>query len=448
MTAYHFFILLLCFLLSGCKWIVLPAGYANERARAIEAGEQFSSRIEKRALPDLSRKVTLNRTQEYAFNSSGELEAAYRDWRAALARVPQSGALGNTNIEFKTLFATENINSFSDIIDTISLEVRQDLPSTRRRNARAEQALAEARASGERFRAAKYNLQRRVTEAYAQLWLNEALQENTRQTLQLLREGNDLASHRFHANLEDSSLPDLQKFQVEILQAETQLREQEISRAGIVGELNALLNRPMDKTIGSPAYPSIRDPRQSDAELFARAVARNAELAAMRRDIEARGAAQMLSNLESRPDYMLGGELGYPLSGGPLMPSLIAGASLPLNRERIHAAIEESLEARQAAEARYRATRSDKLSQLVTALVGLRNVRRVQNDFGSKIIPTTEQLLDSQLTTYGSGGGDILQILDSERMLIDFRKMLLQARADRLQYLAQLQEILAEDLLK
>jgi hypothetical protein len=108
-----------------------------------------------------------------------------------------------------------------------------------------------------------------------------------------------------------------------------------------------------------------------------------------------------------------------------ILPEFGVGMTVPLNRARIRAGIAESLAMRQAAESYYRAAESDVLGNLVLALVSLRDTERVQRDYSAIIIPTTDQLLDLQTTAYRAGEGDFLDILDTERILIDSRIVLL-----------------------
>jgi outer membrane protein TolC len=186
--------------------------------------------------------------------------------------------------------------------------------------------------------------------------------------------------------------------------------------------------------------PRIRLPAVSDADLFTQAVQRNPELASLHKEIEARGAAQVLAELEKRTDYSLGGGIEQ------LSPVVNLSMSLPLNRARIRAGIAEALAMRDAAEARFRAVSANVQSRVVIALVGIRDAERILSDYRDRIIPKTRELLQTQITTYGAGGGDILNILDTQRLLVDFRKLTLRAEADRLRFLAELEEVVGEDL--
>lgn len=433
-------------LASSCRWVISPPGEAEERAHAEAAGQVYVPPLSERPLPDLAASATLAEALSYAMLSNGNLEAAYRDWRSALERVPQAGALPDPRLDFDVAFATKNVKNFGDIFDSVKLGLEQEVPRTERRTERAVQSLAEAQATGEKFRAAKYDLQSRVTTAYTDLALNGVRISLTSITLRLLSDTYETGLHRFHA-MEEGTLGDLDKITIEIERLKSEQRGQAIGHASLVAALNGLLSRPADAPVALAVLPAAAVPASwTESELFARAVANNPDLAAMRRDVEARGAASVLAELEKKPDYTFRTMLQYSIADSALMPGVGVGMNLPLNRPRIEAAMAEAREARLAAQARLRAGESDATARLVAALTGIRNADRAIADFAGRIIPATERLLDTQLTTYGSGGGALLDILDTQRLLVDFRRTVAEAQADRLRSLGTLESILGEDL--
>lgn len=435
--------------LAGCHPIISPQGEADERAKAERAGAAYSAPLEKRPLPDLATSATLPLALEYAFNANGDIEASYRQWRAALERIPQAGALPDPRLNFNVVFNAQNVKSFSDALNSFSVMGEQEFPARGKRPARAEQALAEARAAGERFRAEKYRLQSRAVKAYANLLLNKSFLDLNAETLRLLKETYDVVLHRYHA-MTGETQADLRKIETEIEVAESEKKELEIQRSSAAAELNSVLNRPIDAPLGALRLPALQLPETTNADLFARAVRNNPDLAALRHEIEARGAAQVLAELEKKPDYKITG--GADVSGfGKMltttyMPSLGAEINLPINRARIRAGIAEALAARQAEEARLRALSSDVQARVVVNLALLRDANRILKDYRERIIPQAQSILDIQQTTYRSGQGDFLDILDTERLLVDYRKMVARAETDRLQSLSDLEEAIGEDL--
>ena len=362
-----------------------------------------------------------------------------------LSASSRPGALPDPRIEFKALFNPLNSSFFDTVLDSVSVGFSQEIPRKAKRKARAEQSLALAQAEGSRFRQAKYSLQTKVTRVYAGLALNARLTELNAETLRLFRETYDITLRRYNT-MAEGNLADLRKIEAEIQKTESETRALGIERDRLTGEMNGLLNRPAGSAYGKAELRRFRASTDSEAEMFARAVRNNPELAAQRKEIAARGAAQVLAELEKKPDFEVNGELGYALSGS-VTPTLGFSTTLPINRARIRAGIAEALAMRQASEAKYRAAESDALARLVMALNAIRDTRRILDDYQNHIIPTTKEALDTQLSTYGSGGGDFLDILDTERLLIDYRKLVLQAEADRLRFYAEVQDVLGEDLL-
>jgi len=435
-------LLLLSAACTQLRRVVHPALEPAERAKAVRAEGIFRVPVSKRPLPDLATQAPLPQVLQYAFNNNGEIEAAYREWRAAIERVTMAGALADPKLDFSFLFDASNLNSFSAALNSFRLMVSQEIPASGKREAKAGQALAEAQAAGEKFRAARYGLQKQVVQAYADLALNRALAAQTSDTLRLLGQSNEVALHRYHEGAE-TVLADVRKLEVSIKTTQSEQRALLIAQQGLAAALNGVLNRPAQAPIGALDLPRLELPPLGDPELLARAVRNNPGLAAMRKDVEARGAAQVLAELEKKPDYSIGGGLDNPLT-----PILSAGMTLPINRERIRAGIAEALALRQAAQARLRAAGHDTQARLVMALASLHDAERVLADYRQQIIPKTEELLDTQLSTYGSGGGEVLDILDTERLLIDFRKLALRAESDRVRASAEIEEIAGEDLFR
>jgi len=423
---------------SGCgrlfpRQVVVPKGEPEERAKAEVAEKPFVVEVHKRPLPDLSASAPLPKVLDYAFNASGELEMAYRDWRAAIERIPQASALPNAKLDFELMLLD---------LKSVKAMLGQEFPAPGKQDAQAQKALAEAQAAGERFVGAKFALQKRVVQAYAELALNAALLALNAETQRLWRRSEDVIKHRFHAMAGgmDSSLADLRKIEVEIKTTESEQRSLEIMRKSLAADLNGALNRPPDAPLGKAEMPTLALPQETDAALFARAVHHNPALAALRKEVEARGAAQVLAELERRPDY----SLGLGLDQGS--PALMAGLMLPSNRPRIRAGISEALAMRQAAEARLRSASADAQARVVMALAGYRDAERVVKDYREQIVPFAEKLLDTQIKTYGTGGGSLLDVLDTQRTLVDFKRLVLRSESDRLRYLAELEEVMGEDL--
>jgi len=429
---------------AGCSRIVVPNGEKSERLKSSALEEPYSIPINKRALPDLETTSTLQTVLVYAFNSNGEIEAAYREWRAAIEKIPQAGALADPRIDFSILFNPANFQSFatylSEIMNSFRVMASQEIPGKGKRLARAEVALAEAQAAGERFRAAKYKIQNKVTQAYARLALNEALASQATKNLQLLRDAQDIMFLHLH-DISAGAGGEVTKSQLEIEKAESDLKSIYIMHDSLVAELNGSLGRSPANAFASIELPEIELPKKSDADLFLLAIQNNPDLASLRKEVEAKGAQQALAELERKPDFMISGGLDDPIT-----PIFTASMTLPINHQRLRAMIAEALAMRQAAEARLRSEASNAEARVAMALAGMRDSQRILDDYKNRIVPRTKELLDLQQRYYGSGTGTFMDVLDTQRLLIDYKKLTLQAEADRLRYYSELEEIIGQDL--
>lgn len=429
---------------SGCQRIIVPEGYAQEREKHVSGGQAYAAPWAERAFPDLAQDSSLDRTLEYAFLSSGELESSFLEWRAAIEKVPQAGALPDPRIDFQFLFTPDLVSSFGGLAENLLRSVRlmgsQEFPARGKREAEAAKALAEAQAAAERFRDAKFRLQHKVTQTYARLALNSDLIENTSDTLRLLNQSREIALQHYHS-IEMRTSADVQKAELEIDRSASGQRSLSIEQRSLKAELNGLLNRSPEAAIGRVNLPALSS-EVSFSAAIERAASDNPRLAALKKEIEAKGAARTLAELQTRRDFSLGGGLD-----DAIVPLLSASFTLPINHERIRAGIDEAIAAQRAADARLRAETFDIEARLAMALAGIADAERLDAETQNVLIPKAEEILRSQQLQYGSGAGSYMKILDTQRLLVELRRLALQARTDRVIRAAELEELLATDLL-
>src|SRR4051812_4669935 len=98
--------------MSGC--VLAPPGTADERAQMQAAGRPYASAFDRRDLPELPLKPSWPQLLHRALLANGELEAAYHEWAAAVARIDQAGSYPNTplSLGFGYMFSAERMKSF------------------------------------------------------------------------------------------------------------------------------------------------------------------------------------------------------------------------------------------------------------------------------------------------------------------------------------------------
>ena len=98
-------------LLGGC--ILAPRGTQDEEAALKKAGAPYDRPAEQRYVPDLPAEPNWEDILRRAFLANGDLEAAYFEWAASVARVQQAGAWPNTplSVGFEYMFSGGRMKS-------------------------------------------------------------------------------------------------------------------------------------------------------------------------------------------------------------------------------------------------------------------------------------------------------------------------------------------------
>lgn len=155
--------------LAGCT--VHPPGEREERAAALQSGKLFEQRIEVREIPPLAGNPTPDQLVEYAQLSNAELEQRYWQWRSAIEQIPQDSTQATLNVAAGTSI-THGRTSWGSSTLALSNDPMAAIKWPGKLDAAARQTLENARAAGQRFIKAKYDLRNKVLSAYYDYALN------------------------------------------------------------------------------------------------------------------------------------------------------------------------------------------------------------------------------------------------------------------------------------
>lgn len=425
--------------LGGC--VLAPRAARVERERAVEAGRSYEIEAGARSLPELPAEPGWQDILRRALVANGELEAAYFEWRAALARVDQAAAYPNTRVSlgFQYLFSTENLKSWDRSSFSLGFDPMQNLSFPTKVLAAGRVAFDEARAAGERLSAAKFDLQKRVLTAYWRLVLaTERLrtQEAHWEALELLAAA---AEARLGAGAGQKRL-----FDAEVARrlAENDIESLRAEASQERAKLNALMGRVPDAPLPLPrSLPAGREIAANDSELLAAAAERNPELAALARMVDGRRDALDLARLQYIPDV-------NPFAGFTGSVSQVAGTmlSIPVTIPKVRAGIEEARANLRAAEATLRQAERDRTGEFVATLHALRNSERQAEFLAARVLPLAEGLAASQRAAYEAGSAGSDDVIESQRALLDLRLAIVEARVAREQRLAELEALAGLDI--
>lgn len=407
-------------LFAGCA--LRPAGEDEERDRASKEGAAYEARP---APPEISGTSGPEDYLAHAFLANAALETRYWEWRGALERIPQDSSFPNVAVSFGYMFSPESMKTWDRTTLGVSNDPMTNIPFPTKLATAGRAALENARAAGERFREAKFLLQKDVLWTYYDLaLLGETLRIQT-ETLSLLRQVVSQAEIRVRTGA--ASQPDLLRAQTEVDLAENELRTLESRAKSLSARMNALLGRPADAPVPlPPALPPSRPLPVPDAELLRAGAERSPELAALERNIKGREEALSQARQAYIPDFGLSASLT-----GSISKNIGAMAVLPLRLEAIRGGIEEAranLRATEAARVQYG---RDLAASFVLNLTVLRNDER-QIDLEEKIIlPRARQTVELSQTSYAGGKLGFLDLLDAQRTLLELRLTIAALKIER-----------------
>jgi len=418
-----------------------PQGTRDEQAKLNAASPPFEPQIGARQLPELPAVASWQDVLSRAFLANGELESSYFEWKAAFARIDQAATWPNSNValSFGYMFSPGNMKTWDRTTIGAGFDPSMNLSLPVKTRTAGKVALDAAREAGDKFRAVKFDLQRRVLEAYLELALTEELIRIERDNLTFLKLLSDSAADRAEAG---GPMQDLFKALIESETAQNDLAGLQAKASSMRGELNGMLGRDAASPLSLPAaLPAPRPVIADDAALIAVAVAQNPELAALAQQVAGRSDAVELARLAYLPDIIPSASIT-----GSVSQSLGAMVMVPTKLPAIRAAIDEAQSMTRSSEAMLRQTKQDRAARFVADLYLMRNAEREAQLYRARVVPAARQLVSSSRNAYAAGTIVFADLIDSERMFISVRRMVAQAQIEREQRLAELEALAGVDI--
>ncbi|MFI5381617.1 MAG: TolC family protein [Tepidisphaerales bacterium] len=426
-------------LLSGC--VLAPKETKDEQHRLELAGKAYEPEIDRRAIAPLPAAPSWPDVLQRAFLTNGDIEAAYFDWKAAMARVQQAGAYPNTNVSlnFSYLFSKERMKSWDRTTLGAGFDPAMPLQWPGKVEQAARVALDDALGKGKRFEAAKFALQQKVLVGWYDLALLCEKIRIQQENVDLLNMLVETATQRVRAGAPQQ---DLLKAQTEHELARNELanlqNELKMSRA----MLNGMIGRPAGEPLDPPAeLPPARTIPVDDARLLAVAVDNNPELAALAHDVQGKTDALELARMQYIPDI----SPQFSITGN-IEKMLGTMVTLPSNLPRIKGAIEESRAMLRSTQAMARQVRSERGASFVATLYSLRNNERQIALFNDSVLPRARQVLAASHKAYASGNIGFADLIDSQRTLLEVRSLIAEARMSREKRLVELETLAGVDV--
>lgn len=421
----------------------LPRGIEQMPPSAFRESSASTEMLGPSIAPDASPDAFVR----YALYHSPEVEAAYQRWRASAERLPQVGALPDPRLSVG--FFLEEVQTRTGPQEA-RVGVSQAFPWPGQLQNREDAASKAAAAAWRRFEAVRLSVTERVVSTLHDLAYLDATISITDENLELLRSFEEVLRARYRVG--SGSHPELIRVQVELGQLEDRLTQLRSMRPAYVAELNAALNRPSGEEVarmtGLPGRIASVD-ADGLAEIARRS---NPMLLAMDEQIEEQRLLSEVARRDGLPEFMVG--LDYIVTGEAMNSStpgsgddpilLNFGISLPIWRDKYDAGVREAL-ARRLAVAGERADQANRIAAGIhRAWFEHTDADRRVRLYENTLIPKAEESLRASLAGFRAGETSFLDLLDTERTLLEFAIAAERARADRGKALARLNALVGE----
>lgn len=429
------------FWLSGC--VLAPNG-AREEHLAAQRNEQtfrYHDPFEARELPDLPPRPTWRDVLQRAFLANGDLEAVYFEWRAALERIPQVSTYPNSNLapSFGYLFSGGRMKAWDRTTVNVGFDPMQNLSFPTKVSQAGKVALDQARVAGKRFEEAKFELQRKVLTAYLDLAMHEEKIRIQTGNVSLLKLLSDTAADRVRTG---GNQQDMLRAQTQHRLAESELATMTSQNMAMRAMLNGMVARPYDVPLDlPPGLPAPRPVVADDARLIAAATDASPELGRLAREVAGRQDALELARMGFIPDIN-----PFAAFTGGVSQTIGAMVIIPTTVPEIRGRIDEARAMLRSSEAMLRQTKADRAASFVAALYAMRNSERQVEIFRGTILPRAEQAMASSRQAYATGQGTFIDLIDTQRMLLDVRLMIVEAQIQREKRLAELEALAGVDV--
>ncbi len=438
-------------ILSGCatKYDARPIGplygplYGAAQAPALE-GQEAEPRASAEALFE---RADLEVYLKFGLEHSAQLRTAFEGWRATTERVEQMSTLPAPRLSF---------GAFIEEVQTRTgpqqrrFGLSQAFPWPGKLGAKADLASRQAEAAWEQVEQERLRVARRIEEAFhGYAFLGQELAITT-ELLGLVKGLEPVVQGRIRAG---AGQEDLLRLQVEIGRLEDDVASISQRRPALSARLADAMNMPLGGAAAVLPLPELSAPARTSrdtAALVEQALYSSPRLRVLEKGLEAARAAEEVTKYQRRPDlvarvdYIDTGEAlnsGAPGSGDdPLFVGL--SLSLPVWTSSYSAAEREARHSVRAARSRLEDARSTLNVDIQEEVYSVDDSQRRLELYRESLIPRARELLQLTTASYRVGSASVLDLLDSERALLEFELSYWRACREYLQGEARLTELL------
>jgi len=389
--------------------------------------------------------LTLRAAIDEAMTANPTLVALRRQFEAARLRPAQERFLMPPTFEAQIWqWPVNTLNPLNT--NMYMFTVSQDLPGRGKRALRVAVAEKDAEIASNDIAVQARDVIGQIKRAYADLYVNRKAIEVHQGSVDLLRQVADASVIKYSAG--QSSQQDVLKAVVEVSKLHEELVIFEEGAQLAAARLNTLLDRPPGAPVGpleEPAETRLLPPADDLQSRAFRAYPglRGAELA-----IERAQASLAVIDRDYKPDFIVGG--GYMLTPRDHDAwTASVGVTWPTARwarGRLDARKAEATAAVEASRAEQYAMESQVLLAVQQAYIRVKSAEQRAALLRTSVLPQSRQTLEVSRVAYQANRGDLLALIENQRMVLDSQLAYFRALSDLEQARAELEGAIGEDL--
>ncbi|MFH1017755.1 MAG: TolC family protein [Pseudomonadota bacterium] len=394
-----------------------------------------------------SPPATLNEVLALAKVRNPEIASAERAWSAARARI--SVARGIPDLEFGVEYEGINRNTFNfgSAMDTW-YRVGQTIPFPSKLFYKSRAASFAARTQEEAYHTVERDVLARVKESYYALMFANRSVQISKENVEILLKFARIAANRYAVG--KASQSDVLRAQVELSKANNLLITGEQELLSVQSRLNSLLDRKPPEPFGELEEPVVFPVSKTYEQWEAIALEKRPEIRGARHEVEKTTAEVGAMKSEYLPDLTI--EYGWRNYGEKVQPqpqndsSVLFKLNVPLWFWRQRGQVSAARGEQQRANETLRSTQATTRSDVREFMVHVDTAQRLVELYRTTLLPQAEQSLRVAEAAYQSDRIDFLNLLDSDRTLVEFRLEYFRNLAEYGKNTAHLERVLGVDL--
>lgn len=388
-----------------------------------------------------SGSLTLASATAEALQHNPTVQAAWRKWNAAQARIRQEAAWEDPKISYDTTaarFVEMAPNTMAD--QTLALE--QMIPVSGKNLSRGRVAAAEALAAYEDFRRRQLDVVSKLRTTYFQYLNLQARLELNRQNATSLDQAATVARARYQSGVETA--PEALAAEIERTRLDEERRDLARLQSESRTRLNVLMNRPVSSPIAQLAAAAPPPPSAAEKDLAATMLRTRPEIRFAQARLEAEKARLQFAKREWIPDPAINLNAQRYNDSAQGVSQLGTGISFNIpwvNPGKYSEGVRQANESIAAAEAELQAAKSESLGLLHDQLVRIDTAHHHYELFSGQILPQARQALEAVQLNYETGKASFSDWITAQRSLRDVQATVSEMLTDYQASLAELDAI-------